>query len=362
VPKKSLIFVLAVFSFLTLFSGDSYARRSRDILPAERDYYRLLRNTITKYDSRFDRVDIFMRGFYFDGGVASKESMYVQEICRIIRKSIFNLEDHRAEVAVISYFVQSLLPALQAELYNERDLEVVAAVLDIIVKGVRAVRGISFEAVESLYTDVIGQKIGISDLEAGLDKDEGRVGALLAQLYTLLLKGPPDFEGDYENLQRIVQDANAEYYAHTKHNILKHALQSIIDSPETLIHSTPQLELIILGTEQSNLFIKAHSIYSLVRICFLEGLSEDLRASIFYFAVEGVKRIPWDIYFDRNGDIPEEVNYLSASIDHLADAEEVCRVEFGLDVDLAEDSDFTRIYRLLLMRGFNLKHRERLLN
>lgn len=75
-----------------------------------------------------------------------------------------------------------------------------------------------------------------------------------------------------------------------------------------------------------------------------------------------MKSIHWDIYFDRNGEIPEEVNYLAVLIDYLAEAESACRELYGLDVDSAQDEQFVEIYKWLLWKGFDFKKANYLLN
>ncbi|MDP8234143.1 MAG: hypothetical protein P9M06_05025 [Candidatus Saelkia tenebricola] len=344
---KNLILIILVTTFVCSSVNVSYARRIKEPLQPQKDYYIALRNLLSKYVP-LNKSNGFMREFIINQRIYDRNSPQLQDVCKSTRQAIFTMENYGVAIPLIHYFINSVLPAMQTELYNYPDPQSYGEVLSIIASGIRLVDEETTDTPKSIYLEIISHNSSRDD----------SVGAFFAQLFNVFMSEPLDFKADYSRLERIISDS---YYVHTKHQILRKAFESAIQFSEDVYAGMPEVELLITGALQNNLFIKAYSISALARICMAEGISQEGRVYVFQSALNGLKSIPWDICFDRNGDIPDEVNYLAVCIDYLADAEAVCREEFGLDVDLAQDEEFVRIFRLLLMRGFDFETQARLI-
>ncbi len=347
--KKIVIATVVLIATLTAINT-SFARRSRESNQIKKDYYICLRNLISKY-LPWDKTTAFMSGFYVNQQVEDRYSPKLQEVCQKTRKAIFKLEE-QAQVSDIIYFLEVFLPALQVELYNFKDLDIYNEVLNIVVDGFIEHKDRVELSSENILLETLSNN----------SSTNGGVGRLIANLFYQLRSDSIDFETESQRLEAIIRDSDSSYSTHLKHRILRKAIASIEDYPENSYLGMPEIELLITGTYQDDLFLKVYSTTALSLLCHLEGISSVVREYIFQHALEGVKRIPWDIYFDREGETPEEVKYLVVCIEHLIDAENVSRIRFGLDVDLNCDLEFVTIYKLLLMRGFNLEQRERFLS
>jgi len=285
-----------------------------------------------------------MRGFCVNQRIFSRDSDKLQKVCFELHNAILKMERYRVDVPIIGYFITSILPEIQIELYNYDEFETLSEVLDIVVDSIKHLNKEMPTNLEDVYFEVISRNSSRSD----------ETGAFFAQLFNNLT-AEFDFQGEYDKLDRIISDNDGAYFIHTKHQILRRAFENIRFSPEDAYLGIPEVELLVSGTRQKDIFIQTYATCTLARLCQIEGIPQDLRFYMFQKAVDGVKLIPWDYYFDRNQDqIPEEVGYLAIAIDFVADAEETCRA-LGLDVDLAEDSQFVRIFSLLLMRGFDFE-------
>ena len=348
--KKIIVVIVTLILTLT-FINPSFARRSRESIQLKKDYYICLRNLITKY-LPWDKTTNFMRGFYINQQVGDQYSPQLQEVCQKIRKAIFKLEEHQVKVPDLIYFMDTFLPFFQTELYNFKDSDVYDEVLNVVVSGFIESKNRIELSSETILLEALSKNSSTSS----------EAGRFCAHLFYQLRSEPINFETEFQKLEGIIRDEDRSYSTHLKHRILSNAKVSIESSPEDIYMRMPEIELLITGTQQDDLFLKVYSTTALSLLCHLEGISSEVREYIFQCALDGVKRIPWDVYFDREGGIPEEVNYLVVCINYLIDAEEISRVEFGLNVDLGYDSEFVTIYRLLLMRGFNLEQRERFLS
>ncbi|MDD5614476.1 MAG: hypothetical protein PHQ54_05345 [Candidatus Omnitrophica bacterium] len=342
--NKKFAVILLLLLFISFLTYASHARRTIDSLAAQKNYYSALQNLMTKYLPQ-SRVNNFMGGFFINQRLFSHDSPQLQEVCRIIRKSIFELEDHNTDLILLIYLLEEILPEFQVELYNFKDPRIYGEVLNIITREVRSLDCSDFEEAGSIYWRIISRNA---------DRDD-EVGAFFAQLFNRLYIQTCDFEQDYDRLQIII--SGDAYLTHTKHRILSEAMESIVDSAEDLYIGMPELDILVEGIWQRDLYIQFYSTVSLALLCTVEGIPAEVRKHIFNSALEGVKNIPWDICFDRSVETPEEVKYLAVSITYLADAEEACREEFGLDVDLSRDEQFIRIYHLLLLQGFDFNGR-----
>jgi len=346
--RKKLKKTILVLILLSVFVTPAFARRVETSPAVGKDYYIALRNILAKY-ILFPQACNFMDGFSANLQIFDRRSKLIQDVCRAIRKTIFKIENSRESVLLISYFIKSILPQFQSELYHYNNPQIYEEVLNTIVDDLGRLDRTRSEKPETVFYKIISENSSRQD----------DVGAFFAQMFKNLYVNGSNFEQEYSKLQRIVSGEN--YKTHTKLQILRDAVNRIMSDSEKIVTSSPEINLLIEGSLQKDIFIKAYSISTLASLCSLDGLSADIRLYIFNSARNGVKSIHWDIYFDRNGEIPEEVNYLAVLIDYLAEAEEFCR-EFGLDIDLARDEQFVKIYELLLFKGFDFEKAEYLFN
>jgi len=244
--RKKLNKTILVLILLSAAVNPAFARRVKTVPAVQKNYYIVLRNILTKYIS-FSQACSFMEGFTANLRVFDRNASQIQEVSKRIGQAISKIEDSRISLSVIQYFIKSILPEFQDGLYIYRNPDVYGEVLNIITDDLKRLDKTASEKPEEIFRKIISEN----------SSSGGDVGAFFAQMFKNLYVNDFNFEQEYSELQRIISGKN--YKAHTKLQILREAVERIINHPDEITPASTEIELLITGSLQEDLFIKAYS-------------------------------------------------------------------------------------------------------